>query len=80
MKIEIETEKLLEITNEAVTKGMGAGFNCALIILRQLMEELSQIYPIEDADKPLMENAVKKLQGIKVVFEGKDDETDKTSD
>lgn len=80
MKIEIETEKLLEITNEAVTKGMGVGFNCALIILRQLMEELSQIFPIEDADKPLMENAVKELQGIKVVFEGKDDETNKTSD
>lgn len=69
MKIEIETEKLLEITNEAVTKGMGVGFNCALMILRNLMEELSTIYPIEDVDKPLMENAAKELQGIKVVFE-----------
>lgn len=72
MKIEIETEKLLEITNEAITKGAGVGFNCALMILRNLMEELSQIYPIEDVDKPLMENAAKKLQGIKVVFEGEE--------
>lgn len=78
MKIEIETEKLLEMTNEAITKGMGVGFNCALIMLRQLIKELSQIYPIEDVDKPLMENAVKELQGIKIVFEKKDDETNKT--